>query len=291
MNRRVPRLAIWAAAVLIAVVVAPWVSGPSLSSPSNALGAAATIVDKIRQRGVVVVGMEASFPPYEYIVSGKIVGFDVDLARWLGKALGVRVQLIDVPMSGAIPGLLVGKYDVLISGITITPERAKRVAFSIPYGEATASFLVLAKGPYETAKDLVGKKIAVQLGGAGETQALAWTEELTKKYGEGFGEVLRFQTQPDTHLAVDAGRADAAIDSLPSLSLLVAKFPGKYRVIPGLGKRAYFGIAVRKQDGALKQFIDGQIRALKANGQLSALQKKWLGFASDIPNELPEFAK
>jgi len=250
-----------------------------------------TRLANIKRRGELVIGIEASFPPYEYIEAGKIIGFDADLAQLMAKALGVKAKLIDVPLTGAIPALLAGKYDTLISGITITPERAKRVAFSVPYGEATASFLVLASSPFKTPKDLVGKRIAVQLGGAGETQALSWSEESKKQYGSGFGEILRFQTQPDTHLAVQAGRADAAIDSLPSLSLLMTKNPGKFRVVPGLGKRAFFGIAVRKQDNELRQFYNTQIRTLKQNGQLAALQKKWLGFASEIPDELPDFAR
>lgn len=288
MNYSARNLLRWAA--IVVVMLTAIVSMTESNRP--AFGAInSTRVADIKRRGELVIGIEASFPPYEYIEAGKIIGFDADLAQLMARALGVKVKLIDVPLSGAIPALLAGKYDTLISGITITPERAKRVAFSVPYGEATAAFLVLASSPFKTPKDLVGKRIAVQLGGAGETQALSWSEELKKQYGSGFGEILRFQTSPETHLAVQAGRADASIASLPSLSPIVTKNPGKFRVVPGLGNRAFFGIAVRKQDNELRQFYNKQIRTLKQNGQLAALQKKWLGFVSEIPDELPDFAK
>jgi polar amino acid transport system substrate-binding protein len=249
------------------------------------------IIEKIKQRGELIVGIEATFPPFESIEGGQIIGLDPDLTKLLAEALGVKYKLIDIPLSGAIPALLAGKYDAIISGVTITPERAKKVGFCIPYAEATPVFLVAASDSSSTPRDLVGKKIAVQLGGAGETQAMSWTEELAKQYGNGFGEILRFNTYPDIILALEARRADAAIGDLISHGLVMGKNPGKFKIISGLGERAFFGIAVRKEDIALKNFFDQQIREYKRLGKLEELQKKWLGLVSEVPDELPDFAK
>ena len=287
MNRRIYFLSVRAVSLLLITML---IGGVSVT---GAVGAQKQLtLDEVRRRGVLVVGMNAAYAPFEYIEKGgTIVGFDVDLIRILVDKLGVKARLVDTEWAGVIPALYTGKFDVIISAMTITPQRAKRVNFSIPYVEATPYLLVKASSPYEKIEDLIGRVVAVQLGGAGETQVRGWDQELKKKHGKGFKDILTLGNVPDIWLAVDVGRADAAIGTLVDLQVFMKKNPGKYRAIPGLGERAFFGIATRKQDIELKQYFDRQIRDLKRSGQLAALQMKWFGFVTAVPDELPAFAK
>src|SRR2546428_13489449 len=123
MNRRIYFLSVRAVSLLLVTLL---VGGVSVT---RAVGAQKTLtLDEVRRRGVLVVGMNAAYAPFEYIEQGgKIVGFDVDLIQILVKELGVKARLVDTEWAGVIPALYAGKFDVIISAMTITPQRAKRV--------------------------------------------------------------------------------------------------------------------------------------------------------------------
>nr|6Y16_A Chain A, Amino acid ABC transporter, periplasmic amino acid-binding protein,Amino acid ABC transporter, periplasmic amino acid-binding protein [Thermotoga maritima MSB8]6Y16_B Chain B, Amino acid ABC transporter, periplasmic amino acid-binding protein,Amino acid ABC transporter, periplasmic amino acid-binding protein [Thermotoga maritima MSB8] len=94
-------------------------------------------IDEIKSRGYLLVGLSADFPPFEFVdENGNIVGFDVDLAKEIARRLGVELKIVDMTFDGLIPSLLTKKIDVIISGMTITEERKKVVAFSDPYFDA-----------------------------------------------------------------------------------------------------------------------------------------------------------
>jgi len=95
----------------------------------------AGVVDEIKKRGYLIVGTEATFPPFEFVdeKTKEIVGFDIDIAREIAKALGVKLKVEDIAFDGLIPSLLTKKIDLIAAAMTITPERAKVVSFSDPY--------------------------------------------------------------------------------------------------------------------------------------------------------------
>src|SRR5260370_34924614 len=80
----------------------------------------ADVMDDIKKRGEMVVGMEVDNQPYEYFKDGEIVGYDVDLAKKLADKLGIKVKFVDTEWSGIIPSLLAKKFDLIFSGMTIT---------------------------------------------------------------------------------------------------------------------------------------------------------------------------
>src|SRR5580658_8172446 len=129
--------------------------------------ARADTLDEVKKRGTLIVGMEVAYVPYEFFKDGVIVGYDPDIIAEAMPKLGVKAQLIDTAWNGIIPALYAGKFDCIISAMTITAERARKVLFSMPYADASNVILLRAdEGRIKTASDLSGKTIGVQLGSA-----------------------------------------------------------------------------------------------------------------------------
>jgi ABC-type amino acid transport substrate-binding protein len=120
---------------------------------------------------VLKVGTSADFPPFEFQdeKTGAYLGFDLDLIRAIGDAIGMDVQIVNTGWDGLIPGLITGNYDCIASAMTITDERLKAVNFSDPYFSAGQVVVTIAKDTaIKSVADLEGKKISVQIGTTGD---------------------------------------------------------------------------------------------------------------------------
>jgi len=237
---------------------------------------------EIKKRGSINVFVEAQYRPYEFRdASGEIVGLDIDLARKMfEQGLGVKVVFTDLDLVGVLGSLQTGKADFVISGIVMTQERAKRFDLSIPYSEAGAAVLVRAdesrlKGP----DDLSGKIIGTQLGSSSQKAAEAFDAQLKGQGKPGYAELKTYERFPTAHQDLLAKRLDAVVQGRPPLKVLIKERPGQFKILSGLGPKAYYGAVVRKGDTALLEFVNGQIRKFKQDGSLKALQEKWLGEA------------
>ena len=105
--------------------------------------ASADALDDIVARGTLRVGMEPGYMPFEMTnQKGEIIGFDVDIAKRMAKAMGVKLELVSTAWDGIIPGLITDKYDIIMSGMTLTQERNLKVAFASPYIVVGQSILV-----------------------------------------------------------------------------------------------------------------------------------------------------
>src|SRR5438876_2918330 len=235
---------------------------------------------EIKKRGVVNVFVEAQYRPYEFRdQSGEIVGLDIDLARKMfEEGLGVKCVFTDLDLTGVLGAILTRKADFVISGITMTQERAKRFDLSIPYSEAGAAVLVRVdearmKGP----EDLSGKTIGTQLGSSSQKAAEAFEAQIKAQGKPGYAELKTYERFPTAQQDLLARRLDAVVQGRPPLKVLIKERPGQFKILSGLGPKAYYGAVVRKGDTALLEFVNGQIRKLKQDGTLKALQEKWLG--------------
>src|SRR5260221_14065116 len=111
-----------------------WKAGLSaVSVLVSASVASADILDDIKKKGEMVVGMEVAYVPYEFFKDGEVMGYDVDLTRRFADKLGVKGKFVDTEWAGIIPALLASKFDVIISGMTIPPERGQQVNCSMHY--------------------------------------------------------------------------------------------------------------------------------------------------------------
>ena len=270
------RLGLVALALALVAGMSPLMVPPAASDEDT--------LAEIKKRGVVNVFVEAQYRPYEFRdQSGQIVGLDIDLARKMFEdGLGIKCTFTDLDLAGVLGALLTRKTDLVISGITITQDRAKRFGLSIPYSEAGAAILLRAddtrlSGP----DDLSGKVVGTQIGSSSQKTAEAFEAQLKAQGKPGYAELKTYERYPTAYQDLLSKRLDAVVQGRPPLKVLIKERPGQFKILSGLGPKAYYGAVVRKGDAALLEFVNGQIRKFKQDGTLKALQEKWLG-ESDV---------
>jgi arginine/ornithine transport system substrate-binding protein len=228
---------------------------------------------------VVRIGVEGAYPPFSYTTAdGKLEGFDIDIARALGKAMGVEVKLVPQDWDGIIPALLARKYDAIIASMTITEERKKKVAFSNKYYNTPAKFVTKKGSVKEFTKDtLKGKTVGVQ-------RATTHDSYLTDNYGKDV-EIKRYASQDDAYLDMAAGRLDFLLADSVALSDGFLKKPeGKdfEFVGPDMTEERWFGvgagIACRKKDTDLVEMFNKAIDQIRADGTYKKIQDKYFDF-------------
>ena len=270
------RLGLVALALALVAGMSPLVVPPATSDEDT--------LAEIKKRGVVNVFVEAQYRPYEFRdQSGQIVGLDIDLARKMFEdGLGIKCTFTDLDLAGVLGALLTRKTDLVISGITITQDRAKRFGLSIPYSEAGAAILLRAddtrlSGP----DDLSGKVVGTQIGSSSQKTAEAFEAQLKAQGKPGYAELKTYERYPTAYQDLLSKRLDAVVQGRPPLKVLIKERPNLFKILAGLGPKAYYGAVVRKGDTALLEYVNGQIRKFKQDGTLKALQEKWLG-ESDV---------
>ena len=264
-------------------------AGASVMLPRFALAADAMTLAQVKASGELRIGCEAAYVPFTYRVDGKIVGYDVELAELLCKPLGVKATFIDTAWAGVIPSLYAKKFDVVMSSMSYTKERLERVAFSIPYAEASQSLLVRA-GDMDKIKgmtDLNGRVVAVKLGSPGQILQEKMNVNLKQAGGAGFKEIRTFDDHPSAYVALAQNRVDGVLNTLATLAMVLRDAPGKYAIVKGMGADNWAGVAARKEDTEIVQFLDAGLRRLKADGSLFKLQEKWFGFRMTMPDAIP----
>jgi polar amino acid transport system substrate-binding protein len=266
-------------------------AGAALAVPRIALAADAVTLAQVKASGELRIGCEAAYVPFTYRDEGKIVGYDVELAELLCKPLGVKANFIDTAWAGVIPSLYAKKFDVIMSSMSYTKERLERVAFSIPYAEASQSLLVRAAdaGKIKGVSDLNGRVVAVKLGSPGQILQDKINAGLKAAGGTGFKEVRTFDDHPSAYVALAQNRVDGVLNTLATLAMVLKDAPGKYAIVKGMGADNWAGIAARKEDTEVVQYLNTELRRLKADGSLYKLQEKWFGFRMQLADAVPSF--
>jgi polar amino acid transport system substrate-binding protein len=250
----------------------------------------ADTLEEVKKRGTLSIGTEAAYVPYEFVKDGNIIGYDPDIIDIIVKNLGVKADIIDTAWAGIIPSLYANKFDCIISAMTMTKERAEKVLFSMPYAEATNVILLRAdEDRIKTADDLSGKVIGVQLGSAAAGIIKVFEAKLKDAGRPGFAEVKQYEHYPEAYQDLINKRVDAVVNSKSTMLVVMHDAPGKFKMIGGITDiTAYFGMAFRKEDAPLRDFVNTQLAALKADGTLGKLQEKWFGAAMETPNTVPD---
>jgi len=226
------------------------------------------------------VGTEPTFPPFQMkdAVSGDIQGFDIDLIQAIGDAAGREIELVPLPFDGLIPALQANTIDAVISGMTITAERANTVDFSRPYFKAGLAIAVREDTEdVQGFDDLTNRGIAVQIGTTGAEQA-ATIEGAT---------ISTFDSASLALQELVTGRVDAVVNDLPVTLYAIneANLPG-VKVVGELLTEEYYGIAV-PQDSTELAAINTALTELIATGRYDEIYQNW--FAAEPP-ALPEVA-
>ena len=248
--------------------------------------AAAASLDDIKKRGYMIVATEDDYPPFEFVVDGKPMGYDHALLAILRKSAGFEIRQEILPWQGILPGVASGKYDVALSAAVITDERVKSLDFTMPISESTMAY-VIRKGDtsIKSIKDLSGKTLGVQQGGA-SFQVLPELEVELKKTGGKLGNVVQYGAFSEAYQDLVNRRLDAVIHNIVSLSTLVHEKPDVFELGQRVGRKSYAAWAVQKNNKTLVDFLNTFLAQQKANGTFKQLQGQWLKITfDDLPNQ------
>jgi polar amino acid transport system substrate-binding protein len=262
----------------------------SLSLVMASVATAADLLERIKEKGEIVIASEARYPPFEYVENGKIVGYGVDLFQEVMKALpDVKVTRLDLPFQGLLPGLQTKKFDAIITSVTVNKQRYDTYRLSLPIADASFAY-VKRKGDTSLNKpeDLSGKTVGTQAGSAQLKATQSFSKQLE---GKGLAPIASIQTYVDFNEAyadLAAGRTDAVVNSLPNLLYLQKQRGDVFETVQTtFGAPTYFSWAFRKDDDSksLADLVDDQFRKLAADGTMAKLQEKWFGFTMKLPTD------
>jgi len=220
------------------------------------------------------IASEGFYPPFNFFdAGGNLVGFDIDIARLLCEVMNVQCELTAQDWDALIPGLLAGDYDAVIASMSITEARKKQVAFSNPYYSNALSFVGDAQTGVKLGKpSLQGKAVGVQ------------ASTISADYLAGhWADVVRieaYETQQDAFRALERGEVDLALGDLYAMYGWLETESGKaYQFIGDpIDIDDKIGIAVRKEDEALRHKINEALAVILADGRYTEINLKYFPF-------------
>ncbi|NCF65724.1 MAG: transporter substrate-binding domain-containing protein [Chloroflexi bacterium] len=231
--------------------------------------------ERIEQSGLLRVGLDPTYPPFEVTEGEGVAGLDVDLAKALAGELGLSSEFVYFGYDGLYDALATEQVDVLISALVMVPGRTRDFAYSEPYFNA-GEILVVPAGSddIQGMADLDGSRLAVELGAQGHVQATQWSKRLADLAVQPYG------SAEEALEAVSDAEADAAlVDSIsgrlflkdrPSDQPPLMRVPRPVTVEP-------YAVVVRIEDEMLLEKVDGALASLAATNQLEAIINHWLG--------------
>lgn len=239
---------------------------------------AADLLDTVKQAGVLKVGVEGTYPPFNYRgANNQLEGFDIDVAKAVAGKLGVKADFVTTEWSGIIAGLQAGKFDVIVNQVAVTPQRKQALDFSTPYVYSAAQLIQRKddKREFQSLEALKGHKLGVSLGSNYNDLAKSVAGIEVKTY-PGAPEYLR---------DLAAQRIDAALNDRLMISYLIKTSNLPLR--PGAvvqGANSDVAIPFRKGNPKFAQAIDRALEDLRKDGSLTKLSEKWFG--SDVTKPL-----
>ena len=263
------------------LITAVFLLAITIVQPAGAEG----LLVKIKKDNLLTVGTEAAFEPFEFVKDGQIVGFGKDLLDIIVADLGVELTQYDLPFQGIIPGLLAKKFDFVATSVAINPERAKKVAYTLPIASINNEVVVLASNDsINSPNDLNGKIFATQLASSIQPIAEKFNEELKAKGGSGFKELKLYQAFPETPVALANRQVDAISIATTMFISFNKKRPGMFKTVGTIGNPEWICWITRPEDLDVRDYINSIILKLRDSGKLYELQKKWFGTTMKIPD-------
>jgi len=238
-------------------------------------------LESILKKGELRVGFEAGYMPFEMTdKKGHFVGFDIDMAKEMAKAMGVKFVPVNTAWDGIIPSLITNKFDIIMSGMTVTQERNLKINFADPYIIIGQTILINKKhaGTVTSYKDLNNSKFIVtsKLGTTGEQAVKRLIPKCTYK---------SFETEPEAALEVVNGKADAFVYDLPYCVVFMGQ--------QGAGKLVFLdqpftfeplAWAIKKGDPDFMNWLNNFLRQIRNDGRYDRIYNKWIKSADWIKN-------
>ncbi|KRL54182.1 amino acid ABC transporter substrate-binding protein [Furfurilactobacillus rossiae] len=235
----------------------------------------------IKRRGTVVIGVDDSFVPMGFREkNGKLVGYDVDLAKATFAQYGLKVDFQTIDWSMKETELRNGTIDAIWNGYTITPQRAAKVAFSRPYLRNRQVLVTKRKQNIRRFSDMKGKILGLQTGSSAQT-LVNQKPKLLKQYIK--GSPITYDTFNDAFIDLNVNRIQGLLIDQVYAGYYVKHEPNPsaYRTIVGDFAGEDYAVGLRKGDVTLRKKINQAFVKLAKNGQLSQINHKWFGQDSD----------
>jgi len=268
------------------------------------------IIGSVNANDKIRIGTEGAYPPWNSKdASGKLIGFEVELAWSLCRYMERQCEIVEQDWDGMIPALVMRKFDAIMAGMSITDERKKTITFSQGYADEVASLAVM-KGSSLEGLD-TPKGINLSLGGSDVTSALktltgalagktvcVQTATIHQNFLDsgdvGKVDVRTYKTQDEVNLDLASGRCDAALAAAVAFSDYAEK-SGKPVVLTGptfsggafgngvgVGLRQAGDDAIGKRDAELLKAFNKAIDKARKNGDISRIATKWFGFDASM---------
>jgi polar amino acid transport system substrate-binding protein len=230
-------------------------------------------IEEILKRGELRVGFEAGYLPFEMAdKKGNFVGFDIDMAKEMAKAMGVKFTPVNTAWDGIIPALVTKKFDIIISGMTVTQERNLKINFADPYIIVGQTILLNKKheGQIKSYKDLNDPKFVItsKLGTTGEKAVKRMIPKATYK---------SFEVESEAAMEVLNDKADATVYDLPFCATFMAQ--------QGAGRMVFLdepftyeplAWAIRKGDPDFMNWLNNFLRQMKNDGRYDKIYNRWI---------------
>lgn len=267
----------WFALVMTTVLMVTAFAGCASQTESTGQEAEAKTVIKI--------GLDDAYPPFEYHdeETNDLIGFDIDFAKALGEEMDAEIEFVPTAWDGIFNGLNTGQYDMIISCVSITPDRMEAFEMTKPY-LANGIVIVSATGGEEatTIEDLAGKKVGVQL----ETTA----DIAAKKFiDEGYDLSLsQFDSVMEAFAALKGGSIEYIMVDSSVGGFYISNDPESFKITSGLLSNEPIGVSIAKGNEELAANVNTAIAALQESGKMTEISQKWFSedFATQIDEEI-----
>jgi polar amino acid transport system substrate-binding protein len=233
---------------------------------------AISTIDKIKDAGVLVAGVKDSVVPFGFVDPDKreLVGFDVDICRYIAKKLKVKIEFKAVTSANRIQMLTDGEVDILAATMTHKIERDEVIDFSITYFMDGQKLLVAKDSTIESVADLAGKKVGSVKGS---------TSEKNVKEAQPGCEVISFEGYPEAFLALKQGKVEAVTtDSVILVGLKGSDDnPENWKIVGDFFSSEPYGLGVPENDSEWRDFVNFTLMEMWVEGDWQKIYDKWLG--------------
>lgn len=233
-----------------------------------ALALSFTLVSALAEGGVIIMGTNAEFPPFEYTDdAGNVIGFDADLAAEIAKDMGKELKIENMAFDSIVAAVSSGKVNMGVAALSNTEERRVNVDFSDPYFTATQACIVKKGGTVTDGETLKDKKIGVQAGTTGAIVSESFTA---------VENIAAFSKALDAMMELQGGKLDAVVVDLPVAKNILAAFADDSLVLVDVAfEKEEYCIAVAKGQTELLAAINQTLARITTDGTMDALLAKY----------------
>ncbi|MGP1283861.1 MAG: ABC transporter substrate-binding protein/permease [Parasphingopyxis sp.] len=252
-----------------------------LAVPADARSAAAIVQD-----GTLRVGVNPNFPPMSsYGDDNELEGFDVDVARAIARAMGVRLELVPTEAAQRVPFLTTGRIDMSLGALTHTPEREELIDFTVPLHSEAMGVITTSRLPVSSWRELNRPDVTiVNMRG---NQSVSMLEETLPRPRR-----LLVDGNADTIRAIAQGRADALVENVDFFIGFTENYPDvDWRILSEPIFVAYCAIGIAEGNVSLQNYLDGILYELHSEGRIAELWEKWYGAPMTVPIEPRQYAE